>query len=336
LSGDDNCSVKAFAEGAFNKLFTVDCSKGRFIFRISLPVAPHVKTQSEFVILAFVRERTDIPVPLVMAYDADLANELDFEWMLMQFIDARPLHEVWHEMSWLKKGLLVMRIAEFQAQLFNIEFSGIGSLSLADDSASHINAPPDSTVVVGEIVQPAFFKGDNVTLDINRGPFRNSQEYLAARLQLLEHFASKLDLEDEDDLEHYEDMQAVLSGVRAVMPRLFPDIADRTILCNHDISTSNILVDPATGDLVSIVDWECVTTLPDFAAVQIPQFLKGPTRDGPPAYRENTESEVYKLTSSTTKRSVYASSSSRRWRESARPGPTSSTLNAYATTYSLL
>jgi hypothetical protein len=78
------------------------------------------------------------------------------------------------------------------------------------------------------------------------------------------------------------------------MPRLFPDIADRTILCNRDISTLNILVDPATSDLVSIVDWEFVTTLLEFAAVQIPQFLKGPTRDGPPAYRENTESEVYK------------------------------------------
>jgi hypothetical protein len=65
---------------------------------------------------------------------------------------------------------------------------------------------------VGETVQPAFFKGDNVTLDINRGPFRNSQEYLADHLQLLDHFASKLDLEDEDDLEHYEDIQAVLSG----------------------------------------------------------------------------------------------------------------------------
>jgi hypothetical protein len=104
LSRDDECSVEAFAEGAFNKLFTVDCSKGCFIFRASLPVAPHVKTKSELPTLAFVRERTDISVPLAMAYDADLANELDFEWMLMQFIDARPLHEVWYEMSWLKKA----------------------------------------------------------------------------------------------------------------------------------------------------------------------------------------------------------------------------------------
>ena len=119
---------------------------------------------------------------------------------------------------------------------------------------------------MGEIVQPAFFKGDNITLDIKRGAFRSSQGYLAARLQLLEHFAAKLDLGDEDDLEHYEDIQTVLSGVRAIMPQLFPDIADRTILYDRDLSSSNILVNNE-GDLISIVDWECVTTLPKYAAV---------------------------------------------------------------------
>jgi hypothetical protein len=50
-------------------------------------------------------------------------------------------------------------------------------------------------------------------MGIKRGPFGGSEGYLAARLQLLEHFAAKLDLEGEDDLEHYEDIQAVLSGV---------------------------------------------------------------------------------------------------------------------------
>ena len=97
----------------FNKIFAIDCPKGRFIFRVSLPVAPGVKTKSEFATLAFVREKTEIPVPLVIAYDADLTNELGFEWMLTQRVDARPLHEVWHKISWLKKGLLVMQIAKF-------------------------------------------------------------------------------------------------------------------------------------------------------------------------------------------------------------------------------
>jgi hypothetical protein len=279
LSGEEECVVEAFAEGAFNKLFTIDCAKGRFVFRVSLPVAPGVKTKSEFATLAFVHKKTNVPVPLVIAYDADLTNELGFEWMLMERIDARPLHEVWHEISWLKKGLLVMQIAAFQAQLFEVELSGIGSLSLEDISASNVN--PSS-----------FFKGDNITLDIKRGPFRSNQGYLAARLQLLEHFAAKLDLEDEDDLEHYEDIQTVLSGVRVIIPRFFPDVSESTILCNRDLSTSNILVNNE-GDLISIVDWECVTTFPKYAAVQLPQFLKGPTCSDPP-YRQDPTSEVYK------------------------------------------
>jgi hypothetical protein len=81
----------------------------------SLPVAPGVKTKSEFATLAFVHEKTNILVPLVIAYDADLTNELGFECMLMERIDARPLHEMWHEIFWLKKGLLVMQTAAFQA-----------------------------------------------------------------------------------------------------------------------------------------------------------------------------------------------------------------------------
>lgn len=295
LSEAEQVTVKAFAEGAFNKLFSIDCAKGRFIFRVSLPVAPVVKTSSEVATLAFIREKTDIPVPHVIAHDADLSNELGFEWMLMERVDARPLHEVWHGMSWMKKGLLVKQIAEHVAQLFNIELSGIGSLGPADKFAA--NADGQSTHTVGEIVQPAFFKGDNIALDIARGPFRSTHEYLTARLQLLEHFASKLDQEDEDDLEHYSDIQAVLSSLRIVVPRLFPDnsssTAEPTILCNRDISTSNILVNPQ-GDLISIVDWECVATLPPYFAVQLPQFLKGPSRTTPPAFTSDTASEVHK------------------------------------------
>ncbi|KAH5072845.1 hypothetical protein HBH95_163750 [Parastagonospora nodorum] len=46
--------VSFFAEGAFNKLYTIECTQGRYIFRVSLPVAPRVKTKSEVATLAFI------------------------------------------------------------------------------------------------------------------------------------------------------------------------------------------------------------------------------------------------------------------------------------------
>lgn len=270
--------VSFFAEGAFNKLYAVDCGRGRFIFRATLPVAPGVKTKSEVATLAFVRENTTIPVPQVFAYDADLNNALGFEWILMERIDARPLHEVWHSMSWLKKGLLVMKIADYTAQLFRLEMRTIGSLYLTHD-------PPGFTL--GETVLPQFFKSTNIHLDIPRGPFASSRAYITARIQLTQHWARKLDLTDDDDAEHYADIQAVLSGIQTLLPRLFLAAQDQeqeqepTTLCNRDISASNMLITPH-GDLASIVDWECTAFVPHYQAVAIPAFLKGPALAAPP------------------------------------------------------
>lgn len=46
----------------------------------------------------------------------------------MDRIDALPLSDCWHEMSWLEKGLMVMKAVEFMAQLYRLGFDGIGSL----------------------------------------------------------------------------------------------------------------------------------------------------------------------------------------------------------------
>jgi aminoglycoside phosphotransferase (APT) family kinase protein len=294
LSDEDAVEISFFAEGAFNKLYAIDCAKGRFIFRTSLPVAPGIKTKSEVATLAFVRQKTSIPVPLVFAYDADLRNELGFEWMLMERLDARPLHEVWHQMSWLKKGVLVMQAVDFMAQLFRIEMSGIGSLYLADECTDSMPVEISKKFTVGEVVLPPFFKGSNITVVTDRGPFSTSQAYIKTRICFAQHFASKLDLEDEDDAEHYEDVQTVLSGIDKILPRLFPEAeTERTVLCNRDISMSNLLVTDA-GDLVSTVDWECCAMLPRALSTQLPHFLKGPAQHTVPELDADSEpSELY-------------------------------------------
>jgi hypothetical protein len=193
----------------------------------------------------------------------------------MERVEAQPLHEVWHDMSWLKKGLLVIQIVDLMAQIFRIEMSDIGSLYLSDHDQSQQKDSGDATeFTVGETVLPPFFKSSNITLDILRGPFTSIQAYINFRIQLAQLFASTLDLSNEDDLEHYKDIQAVLSGTQSVVPMFFPTTtSEPTILSKRNISTSNVLVSP-TGSLVNIVDWECVTFLPAIFAAQIPQSLK--------------------------------------------------------------
>jgi len=42
-----DCNIEFLAQGAFNKVYSVKCSDGDYVFRVALPVAPKIKTLSE-------------------------------------------------------------------------------------------------------------------------------------------------------------------------------------------------------------------------------------------------------------------------------------------------
>jgi aminoglycoside phosphotransferase (APT) family kinase protein len=281
-ASEADVEVKFFAQGAFNKLYAVTCGdKGHFIFRVTLPVAPNVKTASEVATLAFVQENTTIPVPKVIAYDADLTNELGFEWILMERMNGRSLHEKWHEMSWLKKGLLVQQVAGFTAQLARMQLSGIGSIYHAEAATDADGESVDiQSYRLGEAVRPTFFLESHIQLPIARGPFTNSEAFVSAHMQHLQHdIATQLQSDDEDEQEDAEEMQEVYIELESIIPQLLPPRATKepSMLYHPDLSANNILVNDE-GDLVGIVDWESVIAAPAWLSCQLPEFLQGPSR----------------------------------------------------------
>ncbi|KAI4641671.1 hypothetical protein J4E93_007769 [Alternaria ventricosa] len=282
LPQDELVDLRPFAEGAFNKLYEVICSKGQFIFRVTLPVAPEVKTRSEVATLSLLHERTNIPVPEIIADNDDLEDDLGFEWILMERMPGRPLREVWHKMSWLHKELLVKQIVGFMVQLYYLKLPSIGSL-YSEESIFDWDRSRNYTV--GDAVTQAFFIDDHIQQSIYRGPFASSQSFVNAHMAFLQHDITKLqhaegsDGYDSDDEEQAEGMSEIYAKLQKVIPTIFPaanpgDEDEETILFNGDISFNNIIVSPS-GDLVGIVDWECTTTVPPWHACQIPQFLDG-------------------------------------------------------------
>ncbi|KAH7086000.1 kinase-like domain-containing protein [Paraphoma chrysanthemicola] len=238
--------ISFFAQGSFNKLYEIKCSKGVFIFRITLPVAPGVKQSSELATLAFVREHTTIPVPEVIAFESDLTNELGFEWVLMERLDGRPLREKWHDLSWLKKGLIVQQVADFVAQLSRFKFSLIGSIYSHNVCQDDEHQPASNHhFTIDEAVTPTFFIEDHIQLLLPRGPFPTG----------------------------------VYNLLQPLVTQLFPPSQSQnkecTTLFHHDLSENNILVNSA-GDLIGIVDWECTLAAPSWLAYQLPEFLEGP------------------------------------------------------------
>lgn len=127
---DGSLDLKFFTEGAHNKLYLISYANHHteYLFRVSLPVEPYFKTESEVATLAFLRSKTSIPVARVIAWDSDFDNELGFEWLLMERIRGVTLQSVWREMSWREKTMLTTELAGIIKRLRDIKFDRIGSL----------------------------------------------------------------------------------------------------------------------------------------------------------------------------------------------------------------
>jgi hypothetical protein len=66
-----------------------------------------------------------------------------------------------------------------------------------------------------------------------------------------------------------------------IIPSLFTSSPTTFALCHHDLSTSNIIVDPTTYQITGIVDWESVGVIPSWEQ-PYPEFIMAPEVDEEP------------------------------------------------------
>ena len=278
-------TVKFLAEGSFNKVYTVDTKATStspiksYIFRATLPVEPGDKVRNEVATLDYIKRRTTIPVPTVIAYDSSSENELGFEWILMEKIPGEPLRGIWPRLSDTSKTAFTREIASYVLQIRkNCVFHDIGGLY--HDS--------DAGFTVGPIVtQSMFINGRRQLISRTRGPYHHDSDYVRALIELQiadVHFLKTMPSNDPNfDEDLIEDGPAILhamEGMLSLLPKIFPrddekDEPFRTVLLHPDISLNNIMVDPNTHKVTGIIDWECTNASPYWQDTY-PQFLTGP------------------------------------------------------------
>jgi Ser/Thr protein kinase RdoA (MazF antagonist) len=284
------CRARFYAGGAFNKLFLIESSTGNFIMRVSMPVCPTYKTRSEVSTILWLRKRTQIPVPAIIAYDDTSINELGFEWILMEMMPGQSLYHRWRQIPIEDKENLVRTLAGYQYDLLSEQnrSRSIGNIYHVKDVGETLDAPQEIHCTeemrfhIGRMVSLTFFWGDQAKATIPRGPFRNSLDWLQTRLDLtLEEQQSTLKhLDDEDDIETAEKAITLVKRLFTLLPAAFasqnPE-PEQTALWHHDLSLSNILINDK-NEITAIVDWECVSVQPLWRATQVPPFLVGRTR----------------------------------------------------------
>lgn len=282
-------------QGTFNKLYAVECPRGSFFMRISLPVDPHFKTLSEVATIALVQSHTSIPVPRIIASNSTNNNELKFEWILMERVQGVQLGDIGMSLSWDAKISCVKEVASIMAQLFELRYDSIGNLFNAKDlpMASEYTSHRSDVVVLGRIVSAVFFWNTHLKSDVPRGPFASSKDWLDARFQLMDedcqHVLESQDA-DENDIKEKKVAQQLLGRLRKQLLSFFPSLTDEReefALHHNDISHFNLIVD-SKGKLQALVDWECVSVMPLWKGCQIPSFIDTPERKK----RPNSENYV--------------------------------------------
>ncbi|KAL6407258.1 putative kinase-like protein [Ilyonectria robusta] len=329
FAGED-VTIKPFAQGAFNKLYTIRPARGHdgdshdrsdksptttLLFRASLPVCPRYKTESEAATIRFVQERTSVPVPRIYAFDSNLRPDVGFEWIIMERMPGKPLRQQWRSMSIDAKAALVRTVAQFQAELLRPanRFTSLGNILEADrDSVVMTDSPPQEVgsptkatppvndkgiFRIGPMVSPVFFWGPQKQLDKISGPFESSHGWLLARLNVMLSEQERIIKETPHD----EDRQVAVRSLACaqklcrLLPKFFPpSTREETVLWHHDLSDNNILVSDS-GALAAIVDWECVSVVPMWRARDIPKFLRGRKRLLPVQaddYGSDSESDI--------------------------------------------
>ncbi|KAJ5783159.1 hypothetical protein N7457_004933 [Penicillium paradoxum] len=334
LRPNSKVEVTFLAEGCFNKVYNTKVDDEELIMRVSLPVDPHYKVNSEVATMNWVRQTTDIPLPVVLAYDSSQNNNIGFEWILMTKMPGKPLAKMWASLSPIQKSRLVKNIAGYFACLFQHQLRGIGNIHRTPIGAENATSSEQTTPLchssklgetdssdtpedksttnpvpdVDRIVSMNFIWSSKVHRDVNRGPFHSAHDWIQALLDLNEHACwttlanapnSFLEEYDEDEIYRATKAQEAIQMLRPLIPEIFPprdpsDDPEPSVMLHKDLHWCNILLND-DGEISAILDWEFVSAVPLWRACNHPLLLQCPEYYDQPSVEDYAQDEDGKV-----------------------------------------
>ena len=124
----------------------------------------------------------------------------------------------------------------------------------------------DENYVLRPLVTPYMFAGGRkLYVPRDLGPYSDDLDYIgvltASELEEMKLPEARSHNDFDDDLaEDAEEIIQVLDELQPIFATLFPSQTRNFSLQHHDLSLPNILADPATYQIMGIVNWECVST----------------------------------------------------------------------------
>ncbi|ETW85105.1 hypothetical protein HETIRDRAFT_237186, partial [Heterobasidion irregulare TC 32-1] len=282
VAGAATCtSMEKFAEGSFNKVFLLRFDNNKeVIVRIPCPIAgpQNLVIASEVATLDYVARYLHIPTPRVLAWSRDGSEfSVGVGYIIMERLPGVPLTKRWMDIRGDDFYELTERVVSMEKSFSDKRFSQIGSLYFKQDVAPELQARPlyakdfpddgaSERYRIGPTVQREFWRGERSTMNIDRGPWPETQSYARAIVncekQWLRAYARPRPLNDpcrlsDDDASPEAHIEA-LDHFLAVLPFLnLPEEYLPNNLWHPDLYDGNIMVEAeGVPNFTGIIDWQ--------------------------------------------------------------------------------
>ncbi|THX69793.1 hypothetical protein D6D08_05922 [Aureobasidium pullulans] len=272
-------------EGGFNRAFIILLDNGaKAVARLPNHLAgpPHLTVSSEVATLQYVREKTNVPVPKILAWSAEAeTNSVGAEYMVMEAAPGVPLNDLWGQMTNLQHIECIESIGRITKELCSLKFANFGSLYFNGLDRPVGAVPLDEKYCIGpNCARQHWGYGQvkhtqSIVLEGRQGPWYDIAAYFADLTQIARSSVERKGQGEsvDDHLRLLDINQSTLEAIRDVEA---VKAASKPVLLHPDFHTRNIFVNPSNPTQVTgIIDWQSAAIEPAFVnAAEIPDFAQ--------------------------------------------------------------
>ncbi|EEQ83751.1 phosphotransferase enzyme family protein [Blastomyces dermatitidis ER-3] len=320
--GANKCEhISKVTDGGHSKVFRLVMDNGAVAIA-SIPYLidgfpKYYSTASTAATMEFVRTILGIPVPKVLAWDANEDNSVGTEFILTEEARGTPLKDVWANMEARDQIAFIENLVSIHKKLLSVTFNRYGSLYFSScpikGSRAEVKGLISTAVqrdvmdkfTIGPTARNDFWFKERANLDIDRGPWETPLEYAMAVGQREIDWMKKhpnmreIDIDSDcpptDDLLSPEAHNSLFDKYIRIAPLLLPK--DPTLVASYlslpPFHSENIFLEG--NRISSILGWQHVWAGPLFIEASPPALVKvngdDLTLDYPDEYKNLAEDE---------------------------------------------
>ncbi|KAF2220378.1 phosphotransferase enzyme family protein [Elsinoe ampelina] len=311
-------SIEKIAEGGSNRVFRLTLDSGSVIVRVPLVNEAHISISmaSEVATMEFARTLLGLPVPKVLAWNSDEGNPAGISYMIMEEAKGKQLSLIWDDLELADKVAIVTQVANVADTMTSVRFNTTGNLffrstptapscdiQVKDGVPQHGSDHTISRFVMGPSVASGFWEGGRDCLELDRGPWSSSIDYVRAiglrelacaetgkpslvrARTVMQNQREGVNGDTGDIISLYRKFLEVADALCPKEPEL-----DASVLWHWDLRAPNIFVED--NRISAIIDWQDVWIGPLHLQAEHPPLIDydGPQiLDMPEEYKSLTD-----------------------------------------------